>query len=181
MVFAVTAMLGIIVTCIALMTHALAATEIMRPVVVDGDQFSYRPISLIGLDKRLPADLDSSRHRSVYLPVIRDRLPDVLEIFDFAEPSLVTGQRDETNVPVQALYLMNSDFVVDQSGLIAERAERETAGQDATATIRRCFQLMLSRDPDRDELAVCLEVAEQAGLAVVCRSLINTNEFAFLP
>ncbi len=51
-----------------------------------------RPISLVGLDKRLPRDLDGSVHRSIYLPVMRDRLPDVLEVFDFAEPSLVTGQ-----------------------------------------------------------------------------------------
>ncbi|HVJ87287.1 MAG TPA: PSD1 and planctomycete cytochrome C domain-containing protein, partial [Caulifigura sp.] len=66
-----------------------------------------RPVSLIGLDARLPKDLDGSKNRSVYLPVIRDRLPDILELFDFAEPSLVTGERETTNVPTQALYLMN--------------------------------------------------------------------------
>ncbi|MFO0843082.1 MAG: PSD1 and planctomycete cytochrome C domain-containing protein [Gemmataceae bacterium] len=71
-------------------------------------QIGDRPISLIGLDSRIPTDLDGSRHRSVYLPVLRDRLPDVLDLFDFAEPSLVTGDRETTNVPVQALYLMNS-------------------------------------------------------------------------
>ena len=74
-------------------------------------QIGDKPISLIGLDSRLPPDLDGSQHRSVYLPVLRDRLPDVLDLFDFAEPSLVTGDRETTNVPVQALYLMNSPFV----------------------------------------------------------------------
>ncbi|MEX2559704.1 MAG: DUF1553 domain-containing protein, partial [Pirellulales bacterium] len=63
-----------------------------------------RPISLIGLDASLPADLDGSLHRSVYLPVLRDRLPEVLDLFDFAEPSLVSGDRETTNVPLQALY-----------------------------------------------------------------------------
>src|SRR5207249_6618594 len=84
-----------------------------------------RPVSLIGLDARLPADLDGSQHRSVYLPVLRDRLPDVLDLFDFAEPSLVTGDRETTNVPVQALYLMNSPFVLARSGALADRLTRE--------------------------------------------------------
>ena len=75
-----------------------------------------------------PADLDGSRHRSVYLPVLRDRLPDVLDLFDFAEPSLVTGDRETTNVPVQALYLMNSPFV---------QARAEGAGRPADARGRR--------------------------------------------
>ena len=39
--------------------------------------------------------------RSLYLPIIRDQLPDVLDLFDFAEPSLVTDDRETTNVPVQ--------------------------------------------------------------------------------
>ena len=63
------------------------------------------------MNPKLPKDLDGDLHRSVYLPVLRDRLPDVLDLFDFAEPSLVTGDRQTTNVPVQALYLMNSPFV----------------------------------------------------------------------
>ncbi len=79
-----------------------------------------RPISLIGLDDRIPNDLDGSIHRSVYLPVLRDRLPDALAMFDFAEPSLVTGARESTNVPVQALFLMNSDFVSARSTALAK-------------------------------------------------------------
>ena len=90
-----------------------------------------RPISLIGLDTRLPADLDGSRHRSVYLPVLRDRLPDVLDLFDFAEPSLVTGDRETTNVPVQALYLMNSPFVQARAEALADRLTREADDDDA--------------------------------------------------
>ena len=61
-----------------------------RPVGSLVSLIGDRPISLLAFDKRVPADLDGSRHRSVYLPVIRDRLPDALELFDCAEPSLVT-------------------------------------------------------------------------------------------
>jgi hypothetical protein len=112
-------------------------------------QIGDRPISLIGLDSRLPADLDGSRHRSVYLPVIRDRLPDVLDLFDFAEPSLVTGDRETTNVPVQALYLMNSPWVHARAQALAERLQRES--DDEATRIRRAYLLCLGRAPDAEE------------------------------
>jgi hypothetical protein len=69
--------------------------DYQRPVgSLVGRIIGDRPISLVGLDKRLPRDLDGAKHRSIYLPVMRDRLPDVLDVFDFAEPSLVTGRRE---------------------------------------------------------------------------------------
>ena len=52
----------------------------MNRVIGDG------PISLIGLNTKLPTDLDGTLTRSVYLPVLRDHLPDILDLFDFAEP-----------------------------------------------------------------------------------------------
>jgi hypothetical protein len=113
-----------------------------------------RPISLIGLDQRLPADLDGSVHRSVYLPVIRDRLPDVLELFDFAEPSLVTGNRETTNVPIQALYLLNSPFVQGRSEAFAKRL-RQLPGDDAGRVVM-AFRLCFGRDPDGEELTSSL-------------------------
>jgi len=62
------------------MRHIPRAPLVAR-VIGDG------PISLIGLNPKLPKDLDGDLHRSVYLPVLRDRLPDVLDLFDFAEPA----------------------------------------------------------------------------------------------
>jgi hypothetical protein len=76
---------------------------------------------------------------------------------------------------------MNSDFVVEQSEFIAQRALQEAGRNNLAAAVQRCFQLLLTREPDADELAASLEVAKAAGLPLVCRSLINSNEFAFLP
>jgi hypothetical protein len=76
---------------------------------------------------------------------------------------------------------MNSNFVVGQSTLLAERAEKEAVGKGLAEQVGRCFELLLSRQPNGAELKACLEVAKQRGLAVVCRALINSNEFAFLP
>ena len=63
----------------------------------------------------------TANYRSVYLPIVRDFPPEVLDIFDFAEPSLVIAARDVTNVPSQALYLMNNQFVRDQAAAMAKR------------------------------------------------------------
>jgi len=109
-----------------------------------------RPVSLIGLDKRLRNDLDGTGHRSIYLPVIRDRLPDALDLFDYAEPSLVTGQRETTNVPTQALYLMNSLFIQTQAEAMARRAIRESDTEADRITL--VFQWCFNRVPDTHEL-----------------------------
>ncbi|MBI2480795.1 MAG: DUF1553 domain-containing protein, partial [Planctomycetia bacterium] len=87
-------------------------------------------------------------HRSVYLPILRNAVPEVLQLFDFAEPSMLVGQRQVTNVPTQALYLMNSDFVTENSDALAARVLEESALDDA-GRVDQTFQLVLSR-PARD-------------------------------
>ena len=156
-----------------------------RPVgSLVGRVIGDRPISLIGLDRRIPADLDASLHRSVYLPVLRDRLPDVLDLFDFAEPSLVTGARETTNVPVQALYLMNSQFVQARAASLAGRLRREA--DTRVDQVRRSFVLCFSREPDSDELVTAeaffdtrLTSSEdpQQVLVSYCQALLSTAEF----
>jgi hypothetical protein len=165
--------------------------DVSRPnASLVGRVIGDRPISLIGLDKRLPKDLDGSLHRSVYLPVIRDRLPDVLELFDFASSSFVTGAREKTNVPTQALYLMNSPFVQDRAAALAKRVRRE-AGDDPTARVRFVFRLCFARLPKADEEPRALEFlsANSASDAVkksntqadtltsFCQAILCTAEF----
>lgn len=125
------------------------------PASLVGRVIGDRPISLIGLDRRLPADLDGATHRSVYLPIIRDRLPDVLDLFDFAEPSLVTGRRETTNVPFQALYLMNSPFVQDRAAAFAKRLLESSA--DDQQRIRDGYRRCFNREPDAHELQRSLD------------------------
>ncbi|MGI9243360.1 MAG: PSD1 and planctomycete cytochrome C domain-containing protein [Verrucomicrobiales bacterium] len=96
--------------------------------------------------------------------------------FDFPDCGQVRAKRPVSTTPLQALNLMNSDFVVEQSELIAERARAE-AGDGEAAQIRRAFELLLGRQPGDDELGACKGIE----LSLICRSLINSNEFAFLP
>jgi Protein of unknown function (DUF1553)/Protein of unknown function (DUF1549)/Planctomycete cytochrome C len=140
-----------------------------------------RPISLIGLDKRLPTDLDGSVHRSVYLPVIRDRLPDVLDLFDFAEPSFVVGDRETTNVPVQALYLMNSEFVQLRAKALAAQLQRETTTN--AELVQLAFERCFNRHPDREELERALDylsvedIDKQLLTTSFCQAMLCTAEF----
>jgi hypothetical protein len=157
-----------------------------RPVgSLVGTKIGDRPISLIGLDPNIPADLDGSRHRSVYLPVLRDRLPDVLDLFDFAEPSLVTGDRETTNVPVQALYLMNSPFVQARATALANLVLRDATGHDEQ--VRLAFVLCFARTPDVEETKLAAAFFDQVRsgdeqqtrkrLASYCQALLATAEF----
>ncbi|MCA9072037.1 MAG: DUF1553 domain-containing protein, partial [Planctomycetaceae bacterium] len=100
--------------------------------------------------------------------------------FDFPDCGQVRAKRPVSTTPLQALNLMNSDFVMEQSKRIADRAQRESAGNDEVS-VARCFQLLLGRSPEADELNACLYVAREEDLSLVCRAIINSNEFAFLP
>ena len=88
--------------------------------------------------------------RSVYLPILRDRLPEALEVFDEAEPSFVIGDRDETNVATQALYLMNDKDVIAAADAFAGRVLALPGDEDAR--IGQAFVLALGRSPDGAEL-----------------------------
>ena len=104
----------------------------------------------------------------------------IFTAFDFPDCGQVRAKRPVSTTPLQALNLMNSDFVMEQSKLIAERAKQNANGNDVKS-IDECFQLLLSRDPDEQERKDCLALAKENDLSLVCRALINSNEFAFLP
>jgi hypothetical protein len=87
--------------------------------------------------------------RSIYLPILRDRLPEALSVFDGADPSFVTGDRDETHVATQALFLMNDPDVMASADAFAERLIREVP--DEALRIQRAFELALGRKPTGGE------------------------------
>jgi hypothetical protein len=100
----------------------------------------------------------------------------IFTAFDFPDCGQVRAKRPVSTTPLQALNLMNSPFAMNQAGYIAERARRE-AGQGGEAAVIRAYALLLGREPDADELVATTGI----DLKLVCRSIINANEFAFLP
>ncbi|TWU56685.1 Planctomycete cytochrome C [Rubripirellula tenax] len=104
----------------------------------------------------------------------------IFTAFDFPDCGQVRAKRPVSTTPLQALNLMNSDFVVEQSVLLAKRARNE-AGDSLPKQVARCFELLLDRQPGDDEIETAIEFSESQSLELLCRTLINTNEFAFLP
>jgi hypothetical protein len=104
----------------------------------------------------------------------------IFTAFDFPDCGQVRAKRPVSTTPLQALNLMNSDFVIEQSRKIADRAETES-NNDRQAAVDRCFALLLGRAPEDQERTACLQLAESEDLSLVCRALMNSNEFAFLP
>jgi hypothetical protein len=89
-------------------------------------------------------------HRSVYLPVLRGAMPTILKVFDVADPSLVIGRRDVTTAAPQALFMMNSPFVMEQSDHAARRLLSHEK-MDATGRVELAYKLALGRSPTESE------------------------------
>ena len=93
--------------------------------------------------------------RSVYVPLFRNTLLEVLEAFDVANPNVVSGRRSETTLPTQALYLMNSPFVNAEAERAGERISR--SGVTDAERVRLAYRLALGREPSAVEADVVMK------------------------
>lgn len=92
----------------------------------------------------------SDNRRSVYQPMFRNALPEALEAFDMADPSLVTGKRNTSTVAPQALFMLNNPFPAEQARYAANRLLAEKHGDDKER-LDRAYRLALGRLPtDRE-------------------------------
>jgi hypothetical protein len=129
-----------------------------------------------------PATTDT--HRTVYLPVIRDGLPELFTLFDFPDPSLIIGERATTTVPAQALYLMNNPFVLRQAEGLAERLLAGDGDDDGKLT--RVYQLCYARPPSGEELRSARKFLADYGKdharrptwAALCQAFFASAEFS---
>ncbi len=107
------------------------------------------PVSQFGRN-RVAASIDDPRntHRSIYLPVIRDNLPEALALFDAADPSLITPNRQQTTVPSQGLYLLNNEFVMRAASASAEKL---TDIESDKGKVEAAFARIYGRQPTSRE------------------------------
>jgi cytochrome c553 len=88
-------------------------------------------------------------HRSVYLPIIREQLPESLSLFDFPDPNAVAGERATTTVPAQSLYLLNNPFVIRQAEFAADRLLASSDSDEEK--VKRAYETMFARPPSAKE------------------------------
>jgi hypothetical protein len=126
----------------------------------------------------------SDARRSVYLPVFRNALPEALEAFDFADPSMVTGRRNVSTVAPQALYLMNHPFPAEQAKHAATRLLAENL-KDDDARLTRAYRRTLGREPTAGEREVGKRFLSKGGdsaeaWAAFFHALFASAEFRYV-
>ena len=127
--------------------------------------------------------VDPWRRRAVYLPIYRGTTPpDLLEAFDFAPPGMVTGRRASTTVPTQALFLMNSPFVLDRAKAVA-RELLERTDLDDGGRVDLLYRKMFSRPAtgvDRRRALDFVRAQTPDAWTDLAQALFASNEFLFL-
>ncbi|MFN0170818.1 MAG: PSD1 and planctomycete cytochrome C domain-containing protein [Bryobacteraceae bacterium] len=123
---------------------------------------------------------EKNRRRSVYAKVGRYRQEPTLALFDFPSASITAEQRVATNVPLQRLFFLNSEFVMGQAESLAARL---SAGPDPSDRIGEAYQLLFARGPSATEVEMGRRFLLSAGADAwkqYAQVLLSSNEFAFL-
>ncbi len=117
--------------------------------------------------------------RMIYMTKIRQEQDEVFGVFDCPDGGQAIPNRNQSTTALQALNMLNSQFVIEQAGFLADRLAAE-AGEDTESQILRAYDLAFSRSPNDLEMKDACELANQYGLAAFCRALLNANEFLFV-
>jgi len=149
-----------------------------------------------GRGRPAPGPLDGGGRRSLYTRIRRNFLPGFLVAFDLPVPFQAMGRRNVTNVPAQALALMNDPFVTEQAAVWARRTLADPQ-MPPEARIERMYLEAFARRPEPDETAAALgflaaqtarhgadfaaDPRQQAAWADLAHALVNTKEFIFVP
>jgi hypothetical protein len=124
-----------------------------------GDGFS-------GLAAAFESKEAAAGYRSVYLSILRDQTIAALRLFDFANPNAVTGRREETTTPAQALFLLNNPTIEAMAAGWSEKLNRQFQTEDER--IAAAYRQAFSRIPVAEELE-----AARSFLARIRESLKN--------
>jgi hypothetical protein len=134
--------------------------------------------------------LDGDGRRSIYLNVRRNFLTPMLLAFDFPTPFTTIGRRSVSNVPSQALTMLNNPFVLQQAQVWGTNIVKDEELR-ARERISRMYEAAFARPPSQGELADALAFVEDQERAYgkesdprvwsdLCHVLFNVKEFIFV-
>lgn len=123
--------------------------------------------------------------RALYLPIIRNHLYDMLEQFDFPDPTMPTGSRNSTVIAPQALIMMNSPVAMEAGSRLAKRL---SSVKDSGERVRAAYGLLYGREPEAKEADRALHLIQDLSLSesperawtLLCHTLMAANEFSYL-
>jgi Protein of unknown function (DUF1553)/Protein of unknown function (DUF1549)/Planctomycete cytochrome C len=117
--------------------------------------------------------------RSIYRYVWRG-IPDPLfNTMDFPDLGLLSPTRGTSASPLQSLALLNNAFVLHFSQAMAGHLQKEST--ELNEQVRQAVRRVFLRAPKAEESQLMTKYAERHGLAALCRMLLNSNEFLFVP
>ena len=126
------------------------------------------------------------QRRSVYVPVFRNTLPEIFEVFDFADPNIQGGRRTTSTVASQALLMMNHPFVMAQAAQAAKQLTSHSSGSNESL-LETVFLQVLGRKPKADEQKVMIDLLatiDQTGIendwALIYQLLFQCIDFRYL-
>ncbi len=134
--------------------------------------------------------LDGEGRRTLYLNVRRNFLTPMLLAFDFPTPSAPMGRRNVSNVPAQALTLMNDPFILAQSQVWAKRTRAEHPEADLAPAITRMYLEAFARPPTAEEAIAATAFLNEAkadgsddpqAWSDLAHVLFNVKEFVAIP
>jgi hypothetical protein len=137
-----------------------------------------------------------SRRRSLYLPVIRNNVYDVFQLFDFPDPAVGNGDRATTTVATQALFFLNSDWVGQLCEHWAETLLKNARLDDA-GRVDQLYSKAFARKPTLQEVAHSLALVRNVESALargaltperrrlrawssLCQTVVSVNEFIYV-
>jgi hypothetical protein len=137
-----------------------------------------------------------SRRRSLYLPVIRNNVYDVFQLFDFPDPAVPGGDRATTTVAPQALFMMNSELTMKICDHLVESLLKE-AGLDDAGRVRRLYLKAYGREATDAETARAIALVRAVDHAMqkrepnldrrrllawsaLCQVIVSANEFVYV-
>ena len=148
-------------------------------------------------DRRLfPGPLDGNGRRSIYIKNNLMEGPKFLGTFNFPGGKVVQGRRDVTNVPAQALALLNDPFVLQQAAVWSQKLLKKT-GDSISTRLETMFRSSLGRSPDAEELSRFEQTVRQLAdhyqvpadnvmsnaevWKDIAHSIFNLNEMIYIP
>ncbi|MFT5466521.1 MAG: hypothetical protein ACI8UO_001621 [Verrucomicrobiales bacterium] len=150
---------------------------------------THRTAFMTGRGARGSGPLDGDGRRSVYGAVYRNFLSPLMLTFDVPGPFGPKGRRSISNVPAQALAMMNDPFVVEQSKLWAKSVlaapeqtpEQRIAAMIETATSREATaQQLLIFKAFLEQQAADYGKLDERAWADVAHAIFNTKDFVYL-
>jgi mono/diheme cytochrome c family protein len=114
--------------------------------------------------------------RMIYQSKPRAELDSFFGAFDCPDAGQMQPKRTISTTPLQALNMLNGDFLLDQANRFAARVEREV-GIDPRLQVRRAVELAFGRQATDKELVAGTSLVTSHGLPILCRSLYNASEF----